>query len=221
MDHYAFPCPDIKANGKPPLVLVACGSFSPITFMHLRLFEMAKDKLQEHFNVIAGYISPVHDSYNKSGLLNSTHRLEMCKRAVESSEWLYVDAWEVLQSDWQRTKLVLEHFHKHLCHLQCEIMLLAGADLVYSFITPDLWDRMDVESLLVHFGIVVIERKGTDLWEAILEHDHLYAFKVLFIHTAQATHRPTSHIQRHLSHQGAAIYKARHVHQVPYTRLCD
>ena len=164
---------------KKPLVLVACGSFSPITFMHLRLFEMAKDKLQEEFDVIAGYISPVHDSYGKKGLINSVHRLEMCSRAVESSEWLLVDDWEIKQEEWQRTALVLKHFANNLASLDCKIMLLAGADLVYSFITPNLWLFEDIQYILQQLGIVVIERKGTDLWEAILDHDDLFDNKVI------------------------------------------
>ena len=103
--NYHFPTPKLLdiVDKRQPVVLVACGSFSPITFMHLRLFEMARDKLQEEFDVIAGYISPVHDSYGKKGLINSKHRLEMCRRAVESSEWLLVDDWEIKQSEWQTT----------------------------------------------------------------------------------------------------------------------
>ena len=179
---YVFPNPKLKHTQleKKPLVLVACGSFSPITFMHLRLFEMAKDKLEEEFDVIAGYISPVHDTYNKKGLINSIHRLEMCRRAVETSEWLVVDDWEIKESvEWQRTAVVLKHFSDKLNLFNCKIMLLAGADLVYSFITPNLWLFEDIQYILQQLGIVVIERKGTDLWEAILEHDDLFDNKVV------------------------------------------
>lgn len=63
---------------KTPLVLVACGSFSPITHMHLRMFEMAVDHVRQNmsdeYEVIGGYMSPVSDRYNKAGLASATHR---------------------------------------------------------------------------------------------------------------------------------------------------
>lgn len=61
---------------KQPLVLVACGSFSPVTYLHLRMFEMAKDYVRQNtnFEIVGGYLSPVSDQYNKPGLLSATHR---------------------------------------------------------------------------------------------------------------------------------------------------
>src|SRR5579871_6025475 len=47
MDTYTFPDYRLKKTmddpSKTPLLLVACGSFSPITFLHLRMFIMAGD----------------------------------------------------------------------------------------------------------------------------------------------------------------------------------
>ena len=61
---------------KQPIVLVACGSFSPVTYLHLRMFEMAVDyvHLNTDFEVIGGYMSPVSDQYKKPGLLGAHHR---------------------------------------------------------------------------------------------------------------------------------------------------
>lgn len=36
-----------EPDRKTEVVLLACGSFNPITNMHLRLFELAKDYLHE------------------------------------------------------------------------------------------------------------------------------------------------------------------------------
>jgi len=62
-----------KGNGKAPrIVLVACGSFSPITFMHLRLFEQMKDYGDiKGINIVGGYFSPVTDAYAKKGISSS------------------------------------------------------------------------------------------------------------------------------------------------------
>lgn len=48
-------------ESKIPLVIVACGSFSPPTYLHLRMFEMAKDEILESqtYEIMAGYYSPV------------------------------------------------------------------------------------------------------------------------------------------------------------------
>lgn len=61
---------------RTPIVLVACGSFSPVTYLHLRMFEMAIDHIRQNteFEVIGGYLSPVSDKYVKPGLLSSQHR---------------------------------------------------------------------------------------------------------------------------------------------------
>lgn len=66
----------MKDPSKTPLLLVACGSFSPITYLHLRMFEMAADyvKFSTSFELIGGYLSPVSDAYRKAGLASASHR---------------------------------------------------------------------------------------------------------------------------------------------------
>jgi len=63
----------MRDDSKVPVVLVACGSFSPVTYLHLRMFEMARDyiKQQTKFEVVGGYLSPVNDQYKKPGLLSA------------------------------------------------------------------------------------------------------------------------------------------------------
>lgn len=80
MDAYQFPDLRLKRKlsnpSKTPLLLVACGSFSPITFLHLRMFVMAADyvKYNTNFELIGGYLSPVSDAYKKQGLASAEHR---------------------------------------------------------------------------------------------------------------------------------------------------
>lgn len=66
----------MKDPSKTPLLLVACGSFSPITYLHLRMFEMAADyvNFSTQFELIGGYLSPVSDAYRKAGLATAEHR---------------------------------------------------------------------------------------------------------------------------------------------------
>lgn len=80
MDTYVFPDYRLKQTlddpSKTPLVLVACGSFSPITLLHLRMFMMAGDyvKFSTDFEIVGGYLSPVSDAYKKAGLASAEHR---------------------------------------------------------------------------------------------------------------------------------------------------
>lgn len=79
---YSFPAARLQRvlndPSKTPLVVVACGSFSPITHMHLRMFEMAVDHVKQNmsdvYEVVGGYMSPVSDRYNKAGLASAAHR---------------------------------------------------------------------------------------------------------------------------------------------------
>ena len=78
--NYTFPAHRLsrflRNPDKQPVVLVACGSFSPVTYLHLRMFEMAKDYVRQNtdWEIVGGYLSPVSDQYKKPGLLNAQHR---------------------------------------------------------------------------------------------------------------------------------------------------
>ncbi|XP_071948510.1 nicotinamide/nicotinic acid mononucleotide adenylyltransferase 1-like isoform X1 [Antedon mediterranea] len=93
------------------VLLLCCGSFNPITNMHLRMFEIAKDYLHRtgNYKVLGGIISPVNDAYGKKDLIDSVHRLEMCRLALQSSDWIKVDSWECEQNKWHPTAKVLKH----------------------------------------------------------------------------------------------------------------
>nr|XP_048308535.1 nicotinamide/nicotinic acid mononucleotide adenylyltransferase 3-like isoform X4 [Myodes glareolus] len=99
-----------------PVVLLACGSFNPITHMHLRLFEVARDHLHQTgmYQVVEGIISPVNDSYGKKDLVASHHRVAMARLALQTSDWIRVDPWESEQAQWTETVKVLRHHHSEL-----------------------------------------------------------------------------------------------------------
>ncbi|KAI5095646.1 nicotinamide nucleotide adenylyltransferase 1, partial [Silurus meridionalis] len=93
------------------VVLLACGSFNPITNMHLRMFELARDHLEEtgRYSVVKGIISPVGDAYKKKGLIEACHRVKMARLATESCRWISVDDWESQQAEWVETAKVMRN----------------------------------------------------------------------------------------------------------------
>lgn len=192
LDSYSFPthrlATKLTDESKHPLVVVACGLFLPITYLHLRMFEMALDAISEltRFEVIGGYYLPVLDNYKKQGLAPLHHRVRMCELACErTSLWLMVDAWELLQPRYTRTALVLDHFNEEInvkrggCTLNgvqrgVKIMLLAGGDLIESMGEPDVWNDNDLHHILGRYGCLIVERTGSDVRSFLLSHDIMY-----------------------------------------------
>ncbi|KAK7036419.1 Nicotinamide/nicotinic acid mononucleotide adenylyltransferase 1 [Paramarasmius palmivorus] len=175
--NYTFPDDRLNTvmrdSSKTPVVLVACGSFSPVTYLHLRMFEMAKDYARQNtdFEIVGGYLSPVSDMYKKPGLLSAEHRL-----AAEDT-WLMIDPWEAFQS-YQRTAVVLDHFDHELNTVRggvrtvdgeqrnVRVMLLAGSDLISTMSEPGVWSYEDLDHILSRYGCFIIERAGTDVEQA-------------------------------------------------------
>ena len=154
------------------VTLVACGSFNPITFMHLRMFELAKDHLNNQhpsFHVTSGFISPVGDTYYKAELVSGKHRKKMCQLAVSSSNWIKAMSWELEQQEWTPTARVLDHYEEFVKKENelSKVMLVCGADLVESFSTKGLWLEKDLRNIIGHHGIVVVTRPCYDIDEII------------------------------------------------------
>ncbi|WFD27426.1 hypothetical protein MNAN1_002422 [Malassezia nana] len=193
-------------ESKTPLVIVACGSFSPPTYLHLRMFEMAKDQVTEagKYELLAGYYSPVSDQYKKEGLAKGTHRVRMCELAVQrSSNWLMVDAWESLQGTYQRTAVVLDHFDQEIngqggvrlrdgSYRRIKIMLLAGGDLIQSMGEPGVWANDDLHHILGRYGCFIVERTGADVWSFLLSHDLLWLHRKNLIVVKQTIYNDIS-----------------------------
>nr|XP_025965523.1 nicotinamide/nicotinic acid mononucleotide adenylyltransferase 3 isoform X1 [Dromaius novaehollandiae] len=190
-----------------PLILLACGSFNPITNMHMRLFELARDHLHQtgRYRVIEGIMSPVNDNYGKKGLVSAKHRIAMVKLALETSDWIRVDSWESEQETWTETvKVLRHHYNESLRSLQSrkefltnkgptqgppedsqssqytvlpELKLLCGADILQTFKTPNLWKEEHIKEIVEKFGLVCISRAGSDPAQYINESDLLTKFQ--------------------------------------------
>lgn len=182
LDNYTFPQERLKKtlsdSTKQPLVLVSCGSFSPPTNLHLRMFEEAADfcEFETNYEVVGGFFSPVGDAYKKAGLAPAHHRINMTRIAVrDSSTWISVDPWEPLHKEYLPTVKVLDHFNHELNEVlggietadgerkSIHVALLAGADLIQTMSTPGLWAAEDLERILGHYGAFILERSGTDI----------------------------------------------------------
>ncbi|XP_054818595.1 nicotinamide/nicotinic acid mononucleotide adenylyltransferase-like isoform X3 [Prosopis cineraria] len=168
------------STGKTYVVLVAAGSFNPPTFMHLRMFELARDALNsEGYCVIGGYMSPVNDAYKKRGLVSAEHRVRLCQLACKSSEFIMVDPWEATQSSYQRTLTVLSRVRNCISEAglvpreSLKVMLICGSDLLHSFGIPGVWIPEQVKDICKDYGVVCILREGQDVERTISDNDIL------------------------------------------------
>lgn len=170
-----------KMKNRIPVVLLACGSFNPITNMHLRLFEVARDHLHQTgmYQVIRGIISPVNDKYWKKDLAAARHRVTMAQLALQTSDWIQVDPWESEQAQWIETVKVLRHHRSKLLTslpqtevpnhgttqspgptAVPELKFLCGADVLKTFQTPGLWKEAHIQEIVEKFGLVCVDRAG-------------------------------------------------------------
>ena len=124
--------------------VVMCGSFSPITYAHLRSLELAKDcLLSRGVEVKKGLLSPVSDGYKKNDLVGAAHRVAMINAAVDGSPWIQISTWEVEQPGFCLTYLALQEIQKST-DPDVPLRLVAGADLLASMNTPNVWSDSDV-----------------------------------------------------------------------------
>ncbi|KAM3603904.1 uncharacterized protein V6R79_003844 [Siganus canaliculatus] len=184
------------ASHRVPLVLLACGSFNPITNQHMRLFELARDHMHNtgQYQVVGGIVSPVSDGYGKQGLVLAKHRIAMAKLALQSSNWVTVDEWESQQPDWTETVVTMRYHYGRILKeyeqktrmqsdsngntvppssLTPQLKLLCGADFLDTFKIPDLWLDEHVEEVVGHFGLICVSRGGLEPERAVHKSDIL------------------------------------------------
>lgn len=152
------------------VILVSCGSFNPITYEHLRLFERAQDCLQSKYKIVKKIISPVHSSYEKLDLIDSKWRIEMCKLAVVDTN-IEIDEWEANQELYTPTLHVLRYLETKY---KKKIIFVMGSDLFRTFSYENTWNKTELSILLRDFECVVISRNNFDVQNAILQNEILF-----------------------------------------------
>lgn len=144
------------------------------------MFELAKHHLRakKGIQVEKGIISPTNDNYAilKPSLSPSHHRLAMIHLALKDvdSGWIVCDDWEVKQKEWVRTLPALRHYATVYGK---NIKLLCGADLLESFLVPNLWSDDHIEEIIRDFGIVALPRPGSNPWKLLYDSPKSAIFK--------------------------------------------
>ena len=199
---------------RPLVVLLACGSYSPVTSMHLLLFETAKNYLMHEtaaLDVVGGIISPVHDNYGKPSLVAAQHRIDMTRAATASSSWIATSAWETLQPGWTTTCSTMAAYSNFLAAASLyptppRLVLLCGADLLESTQVPGLWAAEDLEVIFGQYGVAVIERVGLDLERLIAGDERLSRWRQhIWIVPQRVVNNVSSTVVRNMIREGLSI----------------
>ncbi|XP_019660292.2 nicotinamide/nicotinic acid mononucleotide adenylyltransferase 3 isoform X1 [Ailuropoda melanoleuca] len=137
-----------------PVVLLACGSFNPITNMHLRLFEVARDHLhQTVMNTDIEFPKPS----KKSILCNFQTEYDVIFTGRDPSVTL------------SGSTLVFAAVP--------ELKLLCGADVLKTFQTPNLWRDAHIQEIVEKFGVVCVSRMGHNPKEYISRSPILHRYR--------------------------------------------
>lgn len=154
-------------------------------------------------------MSPVHDGYEKAGLISFSNRIQMCNLAVLDSDWIATDSWEGLQPDYTRTLFVLQHFQSEINSVvgrKVRVLMLCGADLLKTIEVPNVWLPDHVDSILKDFGLAVVERDDLSSASHIFASDILYKYRKNIFNIAKFVKNNLSSTQvRHLRRRGYSI----------------
>ena len=84
--------------------------------------ELAKDHLTaKGIQVLGGIISPVNDAYEKKSLkVKSSHRIKMVDLALQNYNFVKCSKWEAEQSQWTRTRAVLDQYNSQVPLYSCK-----------------------------------------------------------------------------------------------------
>ncbi|XP_021669716.2 nicotinamide/nicotinic acid mononucleotide adenylyltransferase isoform X4 [Hevea brasiliensis] len=153
MDKVSLGSNNTPDDSKINVVLVATGSFNPPTFMHLRMFELARDALHsEGYHVVAAYMSPVSDAYKKQANQSTYQRTLTILKRIES---YFIDNKRLISREFLR------------------VMLVCGSDLLQSFSIPGFWITEQVRTICREYGVVCICREGQDVEKIISDNEIL------------------------------------------------
>ncbi|XP_022965145.1 nicotinamide/nicotinic acid mononucleotide adenylyltransferase isoform X2 [Cucurbita maxima] len=142
-------------------VLVATGSFNPPTYMHLRMFEMAKDALEsEGLCVIGGYMSPVNDAYKKKSRASDNYL----------GPHFFGTSNKALRTSMPKFRI----HHGRSMGESLKVMLACGSDLIESFATPGVWIPDQVKTICRDYGLICVSREEQDIEKIISDNEILY-----------------------------------------------
>jgi nicotinic acid mononucleotide adenylyltransferase len=106
----------------------------------------------------------------------------MISLALSDHKWIKLNEWESEQPKWPLTFDALEYHQNEVNKMynnnNIKLIFLCGSDLFATFNTKNLWDENHVEQICSKYGIVIINRLGSNPCETISNNIILKKYKV-------------------------------------------
>lgn len=143
------------------------GTFSPIHFGHIKLAQAAYDE----FSLDKVLFIPSGNSYLKNDVLDSRHRLEMTRLAVEGTEYFEVSTIEIDRGGNSYSFETLEELK--VIYPTSDLFFIVGAD---SFLYMDKWK--EPSRIFKNATILVAVRDDSTLEDLkVKRHEYFDRFK--------------------------------------------
>ncbi|CAF2767098.1 unnamed protein product, partial [Rotaria sp. Silwood2] len=202
-------------------VLITTGSFNPIHRSHLqnllRVKQYLENECQPPWNVLAGYLSPTHDSYVHSKLgdsawIRAEDRCQLCEGAIEHdklSSWVTVSRGESMKS--RKFDVV-------------NLLLKRSINLDFATSGPDA-DNLNITDQTALFMATLKDR--VDITKFLIEkeaHENVqncYGISPLLLCAESACMRNHEEIIRYLLESGANVNVTSEVGSSPFLAICQ
>lgn len=106
----------------------------------------------------------------------------MISLAFGEYKWIKLNEWESEQPKWPLTFDALEYHQNEVNKMHnknnIKLIFLCGSDLFATFNIKNLWDDNHVEQICSKYGIVIINRLGSNPYETINNNIILKKYKV-------------------------------------------
>lgn len=148
---------------------IYCGSFNPITHLHLLTLERAIEELILDIVII----EPERDQYCKKELIPVGHRMKMLQLGIENNSKLQVGTFKMDQTVQPNTINTLQYYKDK--YGWCEIYFICDSDNL-----KDMIDRPwpNYEKILDEFNIICVRRDNDNVYQDIILHDkYMVKFK--------------------------------------------
>jgi len=136
------------------------GTFNPITNLHIRIAERAK----EHAGLSFVLFEPVHNNYPKDDIISSQHRNAMLHgafREMGDEHKMIVGSYEINEMIQPFTYQTMQHYQEKFD--DSELYFICGSDVLA---TMESWGR--ASQFLEQFYVLCLQRDGDNVYKNII-----------------------------------------------------
>lgn len=151
---------NIYKNSTKTKIGIYGGTFNPVTNLHIRIAERAKEQIGLNFVLF----EPVHNNYPKKDLVSSQHRNAMLHGAFNEmgdEHKMIVGSYEINEMIQPFTYQTMQHYQ--LKFGNAELYFICGSDVLA---TMESWGK--ASQFLEQFHVICLQRGGDNVYKNII-----------------------------------------------------